>query len=58
MIGVSYGFALIFMHIYAYTNHTDPQKHTQFMVYTIQKYSLFKACDYILAAENEAKTYS
>lgn len=58
MIGVSYGVALIFMHMYAYTNHTDPHKHTQFMVYTIQKYSLFKACDYILASENEAKTYS
>lgn len=56
MIGVSYGFALIFMHMYAYTNHTD--KHTQFMVYTIQKYSLYKACDCILASENEAKTYS
>lgn len=53
-IGVSYGFELIFIHTYAYSNHTH--KRTQFMAYAIQKCSLYKAYDCILASKNEAKT--
>lgn len=50
--GVSHGFVLIFMHMQII--HT--QIYTQFMVYTIQKCSPYKAFDCILASENEAKT--